>query len=342
MTPYEECNRGDLEKGLVPTHKRGAVSCPEKAPLKAWMTNEVSSRSESINYEEKLRLISRQGSRRSEQLSTKSSNLDFRNTSRLQKIRKIKKKIFGVIKPPYFITFMLLVLACFYWLTPKEVQVWLEWLPGAWWREPWRLLTYGMVHASLAHYALNALVALAVGWRLEHEQSWWRVLVVWMGGVAAGALGAGALQPTVRVVGSSAAVYALLTAHLPNVCLRFGNIPLWWFRPLSVVVLVASEAFWALIRSSATQESLIHAQQQEPVAWSAHLLGAAIGVPLGFVIFKADDENYSKFYIRICRIVSIVLLVSAVASSIIFYLLISDTTQVQFSTKSKLLAEIGN
>lgn len=59
-----------------------------------------------------------------------------------------------------------------------------------------------------------------MGWRLEREQGWWRVVVVWFGGVAAGALGAGVLQPRVRVVGASAAVYALLTAHLPNVCLR--------------------------------------------------------------------------------------------------------------------------
>ena len=38
----------------------------------------------------------------------------------------------------------------------------LEWNPDAWWREPWRLFTYGCVHASHAHLALNALVALAV------------------------------------------------------------------------------------------------------------------------------------------------------------------------------------
>lgn len=55
---------------------------------------------------------------------------------------------------------------------------------------------------------------------MEREQSWSRVALIWMGGVAAGALGAGAFQPRVRVVGASAAVYALLTAHVPNVCLR--------------------------------------------------------------------------------------------------------------------------
>lgn len=36
----------------------------------------------------------------------------------------------------------------------------------------------------------------------------------------AGALGAGVMQPDVHVVGASAAVYALVTSHLANVCLR--------------------------------------------------------------------------------------------------------------------------
>lgn len=67
---------------------------------------------------------------------------------------------------------------------------------------------------------LMCTVAVQVGWRLETEQSSWRVAVLWAGGVAAGALGAGALQPRVRVVGASAAVYALLSAHIPNVSLR--------------------------------------------------------------------------------------------------------------------------
>lgn len=44
----------------------------------------------------------------------------------------------------------------------EEVRAQLEWSPGAWWREPWRLVTYGCVHANAAHLALNALVALAV------------------------------------------------------------------------------------------------------------------------------------------------------------------------------------
>lgn len=66
----------------------------------------------------------------------------------------------------------------------------------------------------------NGVYVSQVGWPLEREQGWWRVVVLWVGGLAAGALGAGLLQYRVRVVGASAAVYALLTAHISNVCLR--------------------------------------------------------------------------------------------------------------------------
>ncbi|CAH2074781.1 unnamed protein product, partial [Iphiclides podalirius] len=143
--------------------------------------------------------------------------------------------------------------------------------------------------------------------------------MVWFGGVAAGALGAGALQPHVRVVGASAAVYALLTAHLPNVCLKFGHIPLWWFRPLSVVVLATSEISWALLRApptAATRANYGH------VAWAAHVLGAAVGVPLSFVVF--DGENYKKRYIVACRMVSGLLLVAGVVAAAAHYVLWYD------------------
>lgn len=38
----------------------------------------------------------------------------------------------------------------------------LEWSPAAWWQEPWRVFTYGLVHANVPHLTLNAFVALAV------------------------------------------------------------------------------------------------------------------------------------------------------------------------------------
>lgn len=70
---------------------------------------------------------------------------------------------------------------------------------------------------------------------------------------------------------------------------RFGHIPLWWFRPLSVVVLATSEVCWALLRApptAATRANYGH------VAWAAHVLGAAIGIPLSFVVFDGEWSMY--------------------------------------------------
>ncbi|KAJ2952406.1 hypothetical protein O0L34_g6714 [Tuta absoluta] len=235
------------------------------------------------------------------------------------KYEKRKEKIIAALRPPYFILSMITIITAIQLWGSEELRVALEWAPSAWRRQPWRLVTYGWVHASGAHAALNALVALAVGWRLEREQGWWRAAALWLGGVAAGALGAGALQPTVRVVGASAAVYALLTAHIPNVCLRFGYIPLWWFRPLSVVVLAASEATWTLLVAppgSAAADAA--SSSQEHVAWAAHVFGAFIGVPLAFLVFTG--ENIEKRHVVWCRAVSLALLAAGSATAALYYL----------------------
>ncbi|XP_072944171.1 rhomboid-related protein 2-like [Epargyreus clarus] len=227
------------------------------------------------------------------------------------KFQRRKEKLIVVLRPPYFIITMIVLIVLIHLCRPEWLQKHLEWPSGAWWREPWRLFTYGFIHAGAGHLALNALVALALGWRLEREQGWARVAAVWAGGVAAGALGAGALQPRVRVVGASAAVYALLTAHLPNVCLRFGHVPLWWFRPLSVVVLGVSEGCWALAQPRGAGLA--------QVAWAAHALGAAAGVPLGFLVFTG--ENISNTYIRACRVFSAILLLLGVLGAAAHYII---------------------
>ncbi|XP_041977235.1 rhomboid-related protein 2-like [Aricia agestis] len=224
------------------------------------------------------------------------------------KFQKRKEKILDALRPPYFIISMIAIIVLLHLCGPARWQAHLEWLPGPRWSEPWRLLSYGLVHATPMHLVLNSLVALAVGWRLEREQGWARVALVWVSGVGCGALGASALQPRVKVVGASAAVYALLTAHIPNVCLRYGHVPLWWFRPLSVLVLGASEGV-----------ALLHAPSDgSPVAWPAHVFGALLGLLLGFIVFTG--ENSSKAYIEICRVGSFVLLMTGVLTMTVFYI----------------------
>nr|XP_034840430.1 LOW QUALITY PROTEIN: rhomboid-related protein 2-like [Maniola hyperantus] len=327
----EDCEQverlnGDYQE--VPVHQGRRILPEEPPPAQAWAENEESglgNDSRTNSPGENRRLL---GSKPLQKSSCRlqagltlgvlvvkkpkcTSIKSGIKTQTKTKFQKRKEKLKHVLRPPYFIITMLFLNVMVHLCAPEEWRAKLEWAPGAWWKEPWRLLTYGLVHMGTTHLALNALMALAVGWRLECEQGWLRVATIWLGGVAAGALGAGALQPQVRVVGASAAVYALLTAHLPNVCHRFGHIPLWWFRPLSVVVLGVSEGCWALLRAPGPKVSYNH------VAWAAHALGAASGVPLAFLVFTG--ENSPKRSITVCRLSSILLLASGLCASVVHY-----------------------
>lgn len=46
---------------------------------------------------------------------------------------------------------------------------------------------------------------------------WWRVGLVYLGGVIAGSLGHSLSDPNVYLAGASGGVYALIAAHLSNV-----------------------------------------------------------------------------------------------------------------------------
>ncbi|KAL4714650.1 hypothetical protein ACJJTC_004640 [Scirpophaga incertulas] len=78
------------------------------------------------------------------------------------KFEKRKEKLISVLRPPYFMISVILVIVCIHSTVDGRARAQLEWVPGAWWREPWRLFSYGLVHASAAHLALNAVVALVV------------------------------------------------------------------------------------------------------------------------------------------------------------------------------------
>lgn len=83
---------------------------------------------------------------------------------------------------------------------------------------------------------------------------------------------------------------------------RHGHISLWWFRPLSVLVLGASEVCWALVRTPAAARAPPGGEHMhspyEYVAWAAHILGAVVGVPLAFVVFTGKLLFLAIFLLR--------------------------------------------
>ena len=57
------------------------------------------------------------------------------------------------------------------------------------WQEPWRYLTYGLVHVHVWHLLKNIGGLLMAGMILEYYHSSWRVCLVYIAGVIVGALG---------------------------------------------------------------------------------------------------------------------------------------------------------
>lgn len=63
-----------------------------------------------------------------------------------------------------------------------------------------------------------------------------------------------------------------------------------------MIVLGASEGCWALVRAApaASAPAPARAQSVEHVAWAAHALGAAVGVPLAFIVFTGEQQHTLK------------------------------------------------
>lgn len=61
------------------------------------------------------------------------------------------------------------------------------------------------------------MVQILLGIPLEMVHKWWRVLIIYFGGVIAGSLGTSIVDPTVKLAGASGGVYALMTAHIATI-----------------------------------------------------------------------------------------------------------------------------
>lgn len=79
--------------------------------------------------------------------------------------------------------------------------------------EPWRLLTYSVLHSGLVHLLFNTMMLVWLGPMLERAYGWWRFLAIY----AAGALGGSVLfcllgDPRSLCVGGSGALFGMMGA----------------------------------------------------------------------------------------------------------------------------------
>lgn len=156
------------------------------------------------------------------------------------------------------------------------------------------LLTYGLLHANVAHLAGNVLGLLAFGIPLEMRVGRAGTLAILVGGVIAG----GALHSwgtssgdDVPLVGISAGVYAFLAAPLA-------------LDPLMRTVLVIRGmtfpvAMWARVVAMIVLWSLVDALAHPNVAVLGHLGGALAGIALAIPMRRVRaSDAYARWRLR--------------------------------------------
>ncbi|EPB68756.1 peptidase, S54 family [Ancylostoma ceylanicum] len=158
----------------------------------------------------------------------------------------------------------------------------------------WRFITYALLHAGLIHLLGNMVVQILIGVPLEVVHKPWRIGPLYLMAVLSGSLLQYTLDPKVYVVGASAGVYALLTAHLANVVINWAEMPYRWVRLTLISIFLAFDITTALIRRFCSD-------QCDTVSHSAHIAGGITGFCFGVVIlYNIVERPWERIIKYIC------------------------------------------
>ena len=143
----------------------------------------------------------------------------------------------------------------------------------------WTLMTALFLHADILHLAGNMIFLYAFGNALEKEVGTEKTLVAFFaGGVMSLLLGIFFYNPEVYLVGASAAIFTLTAVVMLVKPLKFSFI---FFMPLGLVALI-----YIIYNVVAVQ-----AGAEGNVAYFSHVIGFAVGIPLGIMWSKNLVKN---------------------------------------------------
>jgi len=154
----------------------------------------------------------------------------------------------------------------------------------------YRYFTYCLVHAGWTHLLMNITIQLLAGVPLEMVHGSARVAAIYLISVLTTSMTYRIIHPGVIVVGASAGVFALLTAHLADVFLNKDIMESkGLLRILGVVCFIIIQMIYSLLNLTADNEK---------PSYIAHLVGSIQGVNLGFFLLKDYIEDEFKFLIK--------------------------------------------
>ncbi|XP_067859962.1 rhomboid-related protein 3 isoform X1 [Heptranchias perlo] len=155
--------------------------------------------------------------------------------------------------------------------------------------QAWRYLSYVFMHVGVEHLGFNVALQLLVGVPLEMVHGALRISFVYLAGVLAGSLAASVADMTAPVAGSSAGVYALVSAHLANVVMNWSGMRCQFkLIRMGIAMLCMSlefgRAVWLRFHPPA------HPSCAHP-SFVAHLGGVMVGITLGVVILRNYEQR---------------------------------------------------
>lgn len=143
----------------------------------------------------------------------------------------------------------------------------------------WTIVTALFLHADILHLAGNMIFLYAFGNVLEKEVGVGKTfLAFFVGGVLAFLLGVFFYDPSVYMIGASAAIFTLTAVVLLVKPLKFSFL---FFMPLGLVAVI-----YIIYNVLAVQSGM-----EGNIAYISHVIGFAIGIPLGIVWTKNLAKN---------------------------------------------------
>lgn len=135
--------------------------------------------------------------------------------------------------------------------------------------EPWRLLTYSLVHGSLLHLAFNMLTLWFFGRAVERALGLRRFLLLYVASVLAGAAAVALLAPFTAVIGASGGIYGLMAAAF-FVIRRSGE------STRTLLVLIGLNLAFGFFGGG--------------ISWQAHIGGLLVGALAGWLLLRDADR----------------------------------------------------
>ncbi|KAE9556423.1 hypothetical protein FO519_000308 [Halicephalobus sp. NKZ332] len=161
----------------------------------------------------------------------------------------------------------------------------------------YRYVSYIFVHKDVPHLTGNIIVQLfCVPCEVVDH---WRVWVIYLAGACFGGLSFYIICPDGRLVGASAAVFALLAINMAELIMNWSEMPLRYFR----LALYGSYILIHFIELGLTLNwNMLHTE-------TAHIAGLICGILLGLIMVKnLKIEQYEIVIKGVCVILFSVLL----------------------------------